>query len=193
MIKLNRPACPYPQALTNNDYKHPKNKEALKNASYDKCMYCESKISHIDFAHVEHIKPKSQGKFPHLEFDWNNHGYACPKCNNAKSDKYFNGCEFINPYDENPSEYLIPMGAFLFHKQGSERGEITINEIELNRVDLVEKRTNRISDIRKAIDSCFRTSNPALKSLALAALKEEANEDKEYSIFIKALFDINDL
>lgn len=193
MIKLNRPSCPYPQALTNGDYKHPKNKAALKNASYDKCMYCESKISHIDFAHVEHIKPKAQDKFPSLEFDWNNHGYACPKCNNSKSDKYFNDCEFINPYDEYPSEYLIPFGAFLFSKQGSERGEITIREIELNRAELIEKRTNRISDIQKAIDSCFRTNNITLRNLALTALKEEAREDKEYSIFIKALFTINDL
>lgn len=193
MIKLSRPTCPHPQALSNGDYKHPKNKEALKNASHDKCMYCESKISHIDFAHVEHIKPKAQGKFPHLEFDWNNHGYACPKCNNAKSDKYFNGCEFIDPYIEEPAEHIYAFGSMLFHKKGSERGEITIREIELNRVELVEKRSNRISEIQKALDACFRTNNMQLRNLAIDALKKEGEDDKEYSIFVNALLEANNL
>lgn len=193
MIKLNRPSCPYPKALIDMNYKHAKNKEALKNASYDKCMYCESKISHIDFAHVEHIKPKAQNLFPHLEFVWDNHGYSCPKCNNAKSDKYFSGCEFINPYDENPNIHLHAFGALLFHKQGSERGEITIAEIELNRSELIEKRTNRISDIQNAINACFRTSNSTLRQLAIDALKEEAEDDKEYSLFVKALLTANEL
>jgi len=191
MIKLNRPACPHPQALSNGDYKHHRNKEALKNASHDKCMYCESKISHIDFAHVEHIKPKAANKFPQLEFDWNNHGYACPKCNNAKSDKFFDDCEFINPYAENPEEHFIAFGTILFQKQGSERGEITINEIELNRGELVEKRSIRISDIQKAIDACFRSQSAHLKGLALDALKEEAKFDKEYSFFVQALLAAN--
>jgi hypothetical protein len=193
MIKLHRPPCPYPTALTNKDYKHPKNKEALKNASHDKCMYCESKISHIDFAHVEHIKPKAQDKFPHLEFDWNNHGYACPKCNNAKSKKYFSGCEFVDPYTEDPADHLCVFGAFLFNKQGSERGEITIKEIELNRAELVEKRNNRITDIQKALDACFRTTNIQLRNLAIDELKRDADNDKEYSIFVKALLSANGL
>lgn len=191
MIKLNRPTCPHPQALLNGDYKHHKNKEALKNSSHDKCMYCESKISHIDYAHVEHIKPKAADKFPQLEFDWNNLGYACPKCNNAKSDKFFDGCEFIDPYAENPEEHLIAFGTILFKMRGSERGEITIHEIELNRAELVEKRSNKISDIQKAIDACFRSQSAHLKELALDALKEEAKNDKEYSFFVKALLAAN--
>jgi uncharacterized protein (TIGR02646 family) len=193
MIKLNRPSCPYPKALINKDYKHPKNKEALKNASHDKCMYCESKISHIDFAHVEHIKPKAADKFPHLEFDWANHGYVCPKCNNAKSDKYFDGLEFIDPYSEDPDEHLCVFGAMIFNKRGSERGEITIREIELNRAELFEKRTGRISDIQKALEACFRTQSPVLRDLAIDELKKEADNDKEYSIFVKALLAANEL
>lgn len=59
MIKLERPDCPYPAALEAGNYKHERNKLALKQASHDKCMYCECKISHIDFAHIEHIKPKA--------------------------------------------------------------------------------------------------------------------------------------
>lgn len=191
MIRLTRPVCPHPQALVNGDYKHPKNKEALKNASHDKCMYCESKISHIDFAHVEHLKPKAADKFPHLEFDWDNHGYACQKCNNAKSDKFFDGCEFIDPYSENPEDHLIAFGTMLFSKQGSERGEITILEIELNRAELVEKRAIKISYIQKTIDSCFRSKSAHLRGLVLNALREDAKNDKEYSFFVQALLTAN--
>ena len=72
MIRLVRPTCPHPAALQNGNYKHPRNKQALKDAAFDKCMYCESRISHIDFAHVEHIKPKAEDKYPQLAFAWNN-------------------------------------------------------------------------------------------------------------------------
>lgn len=193
MIKLNRPTCPYPTALVDKNYKHPKNKEALKDANSDKCMYCESKISHIDFAHIEHIKPKGNDKFPLLEFDWNNLGYACPKCNNAKSDKYFNGLEFIDPYTEDPADHLHAFGAIIYNKRGSERGEISIREIGLNRPDLIEKRSGRIADIQNALDACFRTQSIVLRNLAIDELKKEAECDKEYSIFTKALLTANGL
>jgi 5-methylcytosine-specific restriction endonuclease McrA len=86
MIKLNRPQCPNQEALRTN-YKHPDNKAALISASYDKCMYCESKVSHTYYGDIEHIRPKS--RFPDLEFSWDNLGYVCARCNGYKSDKYF--------------------------------------------------------------------------------------------------------
>ncbi|WP_257744559.1 HNH endonuclease [Burkholderia glumae] len=105
MIRLTRPKCPHPAALENKNYKHPKNKAALLEASSGKCMYCESKFVAIDHGDVEHILPKSKDKFPHLEFEWSNHGISCTKCNGAKSDKYDKNTPFINPYDEDPSDF----------------------------------------------------------------------------------------
>lgn len=191
MIKIDRPECPHPVALDNENYKHPKNKDALRRANHDKCMYCESKISHIDFAHIEHIKPKSEDKFPELSYDWNNLGYACPKCNNAKSDKYFNDTPFLDPYQESPNEHLFACGSFLFHKNGSERGELTIREIELNRPELLEKRMEKINDIIKTIDACYRTSSAELRASALNELKQEAEPDKEFSFLIQSVLDAN--
>lgn len=195
MIKLKRPICPHPQALQNGNYKHEKNKKALKDASFDKCMYCESKVSANYAGDVEHIKPKAQDKFPELELEWSNHGYCCWKCNNEKNDKYFDDCEFIDPYDnnDNPENHLVAFGAFLFNKQGSERGKITITEIGLNRPELIEKRNTRISSIQKAIDACFLTQNSHLRDLALGELKNEAGNDKEYSFIIKSLLKAQEL
>jgi len=191
MIQLERPSCPNPDALANGNYKHQINKNALRIASNDKCMYCESKISHIDHAHVEHIKPKANNKFPELEFNWNNLGYACPKCNNNKSDKYCCECPYIDPYSENPAEHLYAFGTLLFQRNGSERGEITIRDIQLNRPELVEKRAERIREMQKALNACFRTQNLALREYALQQLQQEGDRDKEYSIFVQAFLEAN--
>ncbi len=184
MRKLNRPTCPNPAALATN-YKHPDNKSALVKASFEKCMYCEEKILSSQFGDVEHIKPKS--RFKNLEFDWKNLGLICSKCNNAKSDKYDEQTPFINPYDEDPEDYIIATGTLLAQRRGSERGELTISEIELNRGGLIEKRYEKIKNIGKTIDKCFRTQNETLKKNALEDLKKEASEDKEYSLCVKYL------
>lgn len=189
MIKLTRPVCPHPSALDRGNYKHPRNKEALKQAASDKCMYCESKISHIDFAHVEHIKPKADGKFPELEFVWENLGYACPKCNNEKSDKYHNELPYVNPYNEAPQAFFYASGSWLFVKRGNERADITMLDLGLNRPALLEKRLEKIVEIQNAITACFRTNNAILRENALSELKNEAKTDKEYSFFVKALIE----
>lgn len=191
MIKLERPHCPHPNALQNNDYKHPLNKSALASASYDKCMYCESKISHIDYAHVEHIKPKADGKYPELAYVWENLGYACPKCNNNKSDKYFPDTPYIDPYLEVPGDHIFSCGALLFQTNGSERGEISIRDIGLNRPDLVEKRMVRIQDIQKALNATFRSTNATLRAAAIKELENESNPDKEYSLCIRSFLQSN--
>lgn len=187
MIKLSRKACPHPDALDNGNYKHPRNKQALKESSSDKCMYCESKISHIDFAHVEHIKPKAENKYPDLEFEWSNLGYACPKCNNEKSDKFHDALPYVDPYEDEPTSHFFAAGTLLLVKNGSERAEVTIKDIGLNRPELIEKRLDRMNDIQKSLNACFRTSSDALKEILIDELKMEASEDKEYSLFVGSL------
>jgi len=190
MIKIERPVCPYPQALINGNYNHRMNKEALRSASFDKCMYCESKISHIDYAHIEHIKPKAPDKYPELLCTWENLGYACSRCNTNKSEKYVESTPYIDPYSEEPEEHIFTSGAFLFAKNGSERGALTISDIDLNRIELIEKRQERITEVIKAIEACFRTENLTLRNNALDAIKKDALPDKEYSLVIKTLISI---
>ena len=185
MIKLLRTECPNPDALDAKNYKDPVNKEALRKSTSGKCMYCESKIEHISYAHVEHIKPKK--KFPELEFSWNNLGFSCPVCNTNKGDKYDETTLFINPYDENPEEHLVFLGYYVYPKKGSERGEYTRNEIDLNRPDLIERRKDKIEVVDKFIKSAFRTSSESLRNQAIEELKKEAEKDKEYSAMVKSV------
>lgn len=187
MIKLTRPICPNPGALAAGNYKHPDNKAALVAASHQKCMYCESKVTHIYFGDVEHIKPKATGKFPELAFEWINLGFVCGRCNNAKLDKYFKEAPFIDPYQENPDEHIFAIGAMLAQRNGSERGEISIREIGLNRPDLLEKRGERIKVILNVLNAVHRTKLEVLRTAAMEELKHEAAADKEYSLVVKAL------
>lgn len=184
MIRIERPACPHHDALENGNYSHPTNKAALREASHGKCMYCESHIDHTDFAHIEHIKPKAAGKFPELTYEWTNLGYACAICNNSKSDSFDLDTPYIDPYAEEPSDYLLFAGAFVFPRNGSERGELTIQDTKLNRAELLEKRKARIDAFEKAISAAHRTANAALRDGAIAALKDEAAPDKEYSLCV---------
>lgn len=190
MRRLNRPECPNPVSLRTN-YKHPENKEALKNASHGKCMYCESQVSHVYFGDVEHIRPKAQGKHPELMFEWSNLGYCCARCNNSKSDEFDDACPLIDPYSENPGEHLLAFGPLLRPKRGSERGALTIITVDLNRPELVERRDIRLGELQNAIDACYRTTSNAVRQVLLAALEEEGSESKEFSMCAAALITAN--
>lgn len=190
MRRLHRPVCPNPEALKSN-YKHPDNKGALLRASHGKCMYCESQVSHVYFGDVEHIRPKAAGKYPELEFEWNNLGYCCARCNNAKRDQFDAACPLVDPYSEDPSIHLIAFGSSVRHKTGSERGANTIATIDLNRAELIEKRAIRLSQLQNALDACYRTVNGTVRATLLAALDEEGAADKEFSLFASALIAAN--
>lgn len=186
MIKLNRPQCPNSTALATN-YKHPENKVALIAASHDKCMYCESKVSHTYYGDIEHIKPKS--KYPALEFVWENLGYVCARCNGYKSDKYDEQNPILNPYDEDPETHLVVFGAVFAHKDNSERGKITIeqqNGVHLNRPALIERRQDRINLIKKIIEASSGLEENA-KQAIWQSIIPESETDKEYSLCIKEL------
>ncbi len=187
MIKLNRMICPNSNALTNGNYKKSENKQALMQSTNNKCMYCESTVNHIDYGDVEHIKPKS--KYPLLEFVWENLGYACAKCNRKyKNDNYSEEHPIINPFNEDPVEFIINLGSILFSVKGNERADLTITTLGLNRPELIEKRQEKIDIINKAIQACFRTQDPVLRNSALQELKKEDATDKEYSMIVKSLF-----
>jgi len=183
MIRLTRPPCPNPGALQ-TDYRYPANKDALRAASFDKCMYCESKVSHLYFGDVEHIKPKSL--FPTLEFAWDNLGFVCARCNNAKRDQWHDHTPYVNPYDEDPLTHLAPLGVLVVHRAGSERGEVTWRDIDLNRTELLERRGERIKAIRDLVDKVNRTANQVLQAALRIELERETGRDTAYSCVARA-------
>lgn len=192
MIKLERPECPNPTALQNGNYCDSINKAALIGATHGKCMYCESCFTHTEYGDVEHFRPKAA--YPHLEFEWSNLGVACTKCNREnKRNQFDETTPYIDPFSEDPAEHIIAAGAYLSHKRGSERGELTIIDIGLNRNDLIEKRRTHMEKIQKEIDRCMRSDNATLRGKALTALRSQAGPKNEYSLVASTVFKLHDI
>jgi len=185
MIALIRPECPNPSALIKKNYKDPVNKDALRKSTAGKCMYCESKIEHNSYAHVEHIKPKAI--FPELEFVWDNLGFCCPVCNTNKGEKYEETIPFIDPYSENPEDHIVFYEFLICPKHDSERGRRTINELDLNRGNLVDRRKEKLNKLVILLKAAKHTPENSLRNQIITILKTDADKDKEYSAMIKSV------
>ena len=117
-------------------------KEALVEMFDNKCAYCESRMKHASPAHIEHYRPKNENKFPDQMFVWENWLLSCTTCNTMKREK-FPYCDdgqpcFINPAIEDPGKHIDFLNAQILAR--TDRGEITIREIVLDRAPLVEER-----------------------------------------------------
>ena len=171
---------------TDTKYKHLQVKETLVAMFHGKCAYCESKITHIDYGHIEHYRPKSL--FPSLTFDWSNLLLACGICNGAKGDRFpeiSDGGPIINPCDDdvdNHFEFFYDDIARLTSVIGrTTRGQITEQLLGLNRHDLRKYRSNQVRKIY-ALVRLARTDSEA-KDLLTEAIKDSA----EYAAFARAI------
>lgn len=202
MIKINKQPCP--QKLTDNatswtaslldcitagneipdsllkHYRDPIIKEALKEDSFGKCIYCESKVTHVYPGDVEHLKPKS--KFKELTFDWDNLGFVCSKCNNNKSDYYEVDAEIINPYIDDPDNFLTAIGERIYGRPGSTRGQITEIQLQLNREDLIERRRERLKTLRTLINHYTTQTNKTIRQALYEEIQIELSNEKEYTL-----------
>jgi len=155
-------------------YKSPTVQDKLNEIYHFKCVYCERDISDDD-KHIEHYRPKS--RYYWLAYSWDNLLLCCSRCNKAKGDKfetihcsmlygneefcdvhtlgeYYDGQEipkFINPEREDILDELF------FDRDGkifsdNIRVTYTIDEIKLNRNELVEKRIKIVNSFIKRVE-----------------------------------------
>ena len=147
---------------------------ALREMSYSKCCYCESKVEGSGYFHVEHFRPKGavrQGpgapnEYPGyywLVYFWGNLLLACPRCNTAKGALFplenpdqrvrshiGNLAEeralLVNPAEDNPRDHIRFDDDLPVHR--SERGRHTIKGVGLRRVELREDRLEHLNGLR---------------------------------------------
>src|SRR5690606_27961160 len=93
-----------------------------------KCVYCEARMLAVSFGDIEHIRPKSL--FPNQVVAWENLTLACSRCNGHKSSKFDEDLQFINPYVDDPAEFLFFLGPVVY--EHNDRGMYTIRELNLN-------------------------------------------------------------
>jgi len=128
-------------------------KPLLLQRFHGKCAYCESQVETTAPADLENFRPKS--RYWWLTFEWNNLLIACQACNRAKADRFplldeskrakkqgdekFEQPLLLNPCEDEPFKHL------LFNYDGqvyseTQRGQATIDTLQLNRPHLVSAR-----------------------------------------------------
>lgn len=125
-------AGPAPAPLLWNKYRKNYVQEALYTMFHGKCAYCESKIGHIDYLHIEHYRPKS--KYPELTFQWENFLAACTKCNTNKGDTFpLDEAEsplLIDPCIDNPAQHMWFINARACTVDSSRTGYMRCHQTE---------------------------------------------------------------
>lgn len=160
-------------------------KEALKEGAGLKCMYCESTILQVHPGEIEHILPVSKRR--ELVADWNNLGFVCHVCNREKGDYYNPELPLLNPYEDEPSEHLAFFGPLVLHRSGSNRGEITVRTLKLERrPGLFERRAERIEQLQLLLDRIHALPDGSLKDAVEAALQNELADSREYAATARA-------
>lgn len=171
-----------PTALLNS-YRDPEVKRHLVAEANGKCIYCESKITHVYFGDVEHIKPKAL--FPTERLSIANLGLACAPCNNAKGDFWDAATPLLNPYEDEPSSELIAFGYLVMRRPGRDRARLSIDRLDLNRQALVERRRERIELLQALADQFLQAPEGAVKELIRTELTRQAEDDSEYAFVVR--------
>ncbi len=172
-----------PEALLNS-YRDPELKQHLVEEAHGKCVYCESKITHVYFGDVEHMKPKTL--FPAERLDVTNLALACAMCNNAKGNFWDNGIPFLDPYADEPIEELLALGFIVAHRPGRQRARLTIAKLDLNRLALVERRKERVELLQALADQYVQAPIGPIKDLLRAELCQHADSSGEYAFIVRS-------
>ena len=183
ILLAHRTAGTTPTATEKARYRHVDIKQALVNETRGKCAYCESKLRHIAYGDVEHIVPKSTSI--EKTFDWSNLTLACDVCNTNKDDHFGNHDDLVDPYAVEPSTHLNFIGAMVLPMPGSGPGHITVSTLRLNRIDLVERRAERLEQLCRLLHLMVEVLDENRRDVIRRDLEREYTEDKEYSAMSK--------
>ncbi|MFP3414285.1 HNH endonuclease [Bacillus sp. SIMBA_074] len=132
------------------------------------------------YGDIEH-----KSKVPDKIFEWNNLTLACGKCNLNKRYYYDVKSPLLNPYIDKPEEEIIFMGPIISAR--SERALMTIKKLDLDRVELYERRKGHIDSIQPLIYLYATTGDFKLKEILYNDLLKYTEEDKEYISMMKSI------
>jgi len=161
-------------------YRHEEIKQAVTRDSHGKCIYCESKLRHVCFGDIEHLRPKS--RYHEDTFAWRNLGLVCQVCNNSKRDRFDEAAPPVNPFEEDPNEFFVAFGECVFARPGSERGLAMIHLVNLNRADLIEVRRERIRQIHRILCQLAVTKSAVARSVLEDELKTNLRAEQEFAM-----------
>lgn len=147
------------------------------------CCYCCKSID-TDNSLNEHIKPKSF--YPNLSMDYKNILASCKTkstCGNTKDNKY-NENLFVSPLDNDCEEHF----KYLFDgriKGKSDKGEYTIELLNLNSYDLKQARRTLFKMLRNYDPQYIRTEYLAEKNGKLPRFADMIKYFYDLGVFIE--------
>ena len=177
-----------PTRTERSRYNHGDIKQALMAETHRKCAYCESKFRHVTYGDVEHVVPKSDR--PSRWFDWENLTIARDVCNTNKSNAPVDGESFIDPYDVDPEKHFWQIGSMVCARPGSDAAALTERLLDLNRTDLLERRSERLTNLLRILDSVERCENPQLKHLLWEEFASESQSHNEYAGLSRSILEL---
>jgi hypothetical protein len=165
-------------------YRDSEIKNAVIRDAYGKCIYCESRPLHVSPGDVEHIKPKA--RFPREIVEWGNLAFVCPDCNREKGDYYDPNEPVINPFTEEPSEFLRFAGPVIFEQPGSARGIVSIKKLKLDRGELLERRSEHLRKVQSLLNTWALLPPGSAREEVASEIRELAADSGEYAAATRA-------
>ena len=163
-------------AYRKSKYNQPEIKDAVKAETFNKCAYCESDPLHVTYGDIEHIIPKASQ--PELTFEWSNLTLACDRCNTKKGD--IDG--LLDPFNCDPSEHFTFFGPMILHNEGSRIAETTRTVLDLDRVELINKRRERLEALTNRLRLINQhPENDERTLLIKVTVEHEAADEREYA------------
>lgn len=154
-------------------------KQHLLAETHEKCAYCESKITHVDYGDIEHIVPKSVR--PDLAVDLANLTVACGVCNTNKSDYYSDKAPLVDPHVDDCRKEIVFAGWGIAKALCGARGQYTLRELDLNRVALNERREDHFNKLGEVFSSWRKETDPEVRYALLLTIWDQAQPDAEYT------------
>jgi hypothetical protein len=169
-------------------YRHPEIKSAVRDEASEKCVYCESSITHVHPGDCEHILPKSRR--PDLVVAWDNLAFVCSVCNTTKRDYYDESQPLLNPFLDEPRNHLHFAGAFCMPIPGSDLGRRTRTILELDRAPLIEHRGNRMREVGRMLDEWQRLPVGTERDLTRAIIVQDVKEGEYVAMCSRVVHDL---
>jgi uncharacterized protein (TIGR02646 family) len=156
-----------------------------------RCCYCEADIALVAFGHIEHRKPKS--RFPRSCFAWNNMHLACPRCNQAKSEKWVEKSPILDSVTDVPIEDHLTydwsdvLGVLRIAKTA--RGRTTIDHARLNTREPLLKARRQVAQGALRTITELNLAPDSLRASELR-LELEAKTEGEFGSMVQWLLDV---
>jgi uncharacterized protein (TIGR02646 family) len=149
-------------------------KMAVFQKSFGKCCYSDIKLGEESkYMEIDHFLPKSI--YPDLAVEWDNLNPSCKTCNAAKGDHDPGKAHIVNPFRDDPKEYLY-FKDFRYYGN-NEAGKNTIRVLGLNNLTHFVLKRARIGlkireDLKDLFDERTLFLQPDYRRRKLSTLKK---------------------